>query len=189
MWWSQSRHIWRSDLVWLFEQALHLILNLPTSSPGEAVCCQKTAQCILLYFVSFQFTKLNVYLQMVLSLLAAQTLRIPCTKFVALRSCHQCSLSSAIIIGFCPTSQVMISMQHRHRGLICGSPSRERSLIPFLNHRGETVGYKIGSKGFVAANSPRPWKQYLVSRILTNRWQVDTSGDNQTLKFGGISGS
>lgn len=40
-----------------FERALCLILNLPTSSPGMAVCCEKTADGMLLYFVSFHFTK------------------------------------------------------------------------------------------------------------------------------------
>ena len=63
------------------------------------------------------------------------------------------------------------------------------SLIPFLNHLRENVGSKIGSKGFVAVNLPRVWNKYMVSHVLANRGEVDTSGDTQALKLSWISDS
>ena len=63
------------------------------------------------------------------------------------------------------------------------------SLTPFLNHLRENVGRKIGSKSFVVVSLPRVWNKYVVSHVLANRGEVDTSGDTQTLKFSWISDS
>ena len=80
-----------------------------------------------------------------------------------------------------PQQSHLISVGPGERSLV--------SLIPFLDSLRENVGIEIGVKGFVAADSPSICEHQVVSHVLADRGEIDTSGDAQTRKFSWIADS
>ena len=54
------------------------------------------------------------------------------------------------------------------------------SIIPFLDSLRENVGIEIGGEGFIAVDSPPIREHQVVSHILADRGEIDTSVDAQT---------